>query len=148
MADGRGTADTEPASGPVTVTDGGRIAATRVPRRRAMTVVEPSLYELGAELARGGMGRIRAAHDLRLDREVAIKELIEPRGDAALRFEREALVTARLQHPNIVAVYEAGHWPNGEPFYAMKLVKGRPFKKVIAEATSLDARLALLPHVG
>jgi serine/threonine protein kinase/WD40 repeat protein len=104
-------------------------------------------YELGAEIAHGGMGRIRTARDLRLGREVAIKELLEPRGTSGLRFEREALVTARLQHPNIVAVYEAGRWPSGEPFYAMKLVHGRSLKKVIAEAETFDARLALLPHV-
>ena len=40
------------------------------------------------------------------------------------RFEREARITARLQHPSIVHVYEAGVWPGGEPFYAMKLVRG------------------------
>jgi eukaryotic-like serine/threonine-protein kinase len=38
---------------------------------------------------------------------------------------REALLTARLQHPSIVPVYEAGRWPTGEPFYAMKLVSVR-----------------------
>ena len=118
------------------------------PRARELRTVEPALYDLGAEIAHGGMGRIRAARDLRLDREVAIKELLAPDAEAALRFEREALVTARLQHPGIVAVYEAGRWPSGEPFYAMKRVHGRSLKKVIGEATGFDGRLALLPHVG
>ena len=44
--------------------------------------------------------------------------------NARARFEREARITARLQHPAIVRVYEAGRWPTGEPFYAMKLVVG------------------------
>ena len=47
---------------------------------------------------------------------------------------REALLTARLQHPAIVPVYQAGRWPSGEPFYAMKLVSGRPLDRAIAEA--------------
>ena len=100
------------------------------------------------ELARGGMGKIVAADDIRLGRPVALKVLLEPTGDAIGRFEREALITARLQHPGIVPVYEAGRWPGGEPFFAMKLVQGRPLDKVIAEATTLEARLALLPRVA
>ena len=111
-----------------------------------LPTVDPRLYAIGAEIAHGGMGRIRTATDLRLGREVALKELLEPRPELGARFEREALVTARLQHPAIVAVYEAGRWPSGEPFFAMKLVQGRPLKHVIAEATTFDARLALLPH--
>ncbi|MGE5182443.1 MAG: WD40 repeat domain-containing serine/threonine protein kinase, partial [Acidobacteriota bacterium] len=118
------------------------------PVARELRTVDAGLYEVGAEIAHGGMGRIRAARDLRLDREVAIKELLEPDAEAALRFEREALVTARLQHPGIVAIYEAGRWPSGEPFYAMKRVHGRSLKNVIGEAGGFDARLALLPHVA
>ncbi len=108
--------------------------------------MDPQRYELGDEIAHGGMGRIRTAVDRRLGREVAIKELLAPSRELAARFEREVLVTARLQHPGIVAVYEAGRWPSGEPFFAMRLVHGRPLKRVIADATTLDARLALLPH--
>ena len=66
---------------------------------------------------------------------VALKELLDPAGEQIGRFQREALITARLQHPGIVPVYEAGRWPIGEPFFAMKLVSGRPLDKVIAEAT-------------
>ena len=60
---------------------------------------------------------------------------------------REALLTARLQHPAIVPVHEAGRWPTGEPFYAMKLVSGRPLDALIGEARTLDQRLSLLPHL-
>ena len=145
----------EQAAADATLTAVGVPAATAARSApRELPEIDPAHYELGPELAHGGMGRIRTAHDLRLGREVAIKELLEPRGSLALRFEREALVTARLQHPSIVAVYEAGRWPSGEPFYAMKLVKGRSLKHAIAAAgkdagaRAFDARLALLPHVG
>src|SRR5207302_1873195 len=99
------------------------------------------------EIARGGMGKIVAAEDTRLGRPVALKVLLEPAGDNLDRFQREALITARLQHPGIVPVYEAGQWPSGEPFFAMKLVRGQPLDKVIAGATTLPARLALLPRI-
>ena len=49
------------------------------------------------------------------------------------RFVREALITARLEHPGIVPVHEAGRWPNGDPYYVMKLVEGRTLKELIAE---------------
>ena len=60
---------------------------------------------------------------------------------------REALITARLQHPGIVPVHEAGRWPSGDPYYSMKLVSGRTLKELVAERGELAARLALLPHV-
>jgi WD40 repeat protein len=124
---------TQPASG--------RWSTARLP------VVERGAYAPLGEVAQGGIGRVLSAHDERLCRTVAIKELLEAGGAAEERFVREALLTARLQHPSIVPVYEAGRWPTGEPFYAMKLVSGRPLSEVIAEHRSLDGRLPLLPHV-
>jgi len=113
-----------------------------------LPLVSDEHYKAGKEIARGGMGRIVAAEDQRLGRKVALKELLEPAGDQLTRFQREALITARLQHPGIVPVYEAGRWPSGEPFFAMKLVSGRPLDRVIAEARTLADRLALLPRVA
>ena len=109
--------------------------------------VDSSFYALGAELARGGMGRIRYARDRRVGRPVAIKELLSSRPVAVARFLREATLTARLQHPGIVPVYEAGRWDDGAPFIAMKLVEGRPFDKVIAGAKSARDRIGLLPNL-
>jgi WD40 repeat protein len=137
---------TRTGAGDRTLTDASPRPGERARPAPHLREVDPSSYELGDEIAHGGMGRIRLARDLRLGREVAIKELLVPGDQRAARFEREALVTARLQHPAIVAVYEAGRWPSGEPFYAMKLVHGRSLKTVIADTSSLDARLALLPH--
>ncbi|HUS66817.1 MAG TPA: protein kinase [Kofleriaceae bacterium] len=98
------------------------------------------------EIGRGGLGRVARARDRVLDRTVALKWLL--RADAATqrRFVGEAMVTARLQHPSIVPVYDAGSG-RGEPFYAMKLVAGKSLAELLAEATTADARLALLPSV-
>ena len=88
-------------------------------------------YTVGREVAKGGIGRVLQARDQRLDRPVAIKELLVWNEKQEQRFMREALLTARLQHPAIVPIYEAGRWPDGEPFYAMKLVSGRSLSELI-----------------
>jgi serine/threonine protein kinase/predicted negative regulator of RcsB-dependent stress response len=119
----------------------------RKQRLRELVPVDPQYYEVGEEIARGGMGRIRFARDLRLGRAVAIKELLTESADLRARFEREARITAQLQHPAIVNVLEAGTWPSGEPFYVMKLVTGESLDKVIAGRDTLDARLGMLPTV-
>ncbi|HEY0253643.1 MAG TPA: serine/threonine-protein kinase, partial [Kofleriaceae bacterium] len=108
--------------------------------------VDPKHYSFGDELARGGMGRIVKAHDRRLGRGVAIKELLP--GNADSRFEREARITAKLAHPAIVPVLEAGRWPGGEAFFAMKLVAGESLDKRIAKCTTLPQRLGLVPAVA
>lgn len=110
-------------------------------------VRNPKRYEIIEEHGRGGLGRVMRAHDKDLDRSVAIKELLRPSRIAEARFVREATITAKLQHPGIVPVHEAGRWPDGTPFYAMKLVEGRPLKELIAECATLEERLALLGHV-
>ncbi|HET9626710.1 MAG TPA: serine/threonine-protein kinase [Kofleriaceae bacterium] len=104
-------------------------------------------YVLLGEHGRGGLGKVTRAHDRELGRDVAIKELIAPERGGEARFLREALVTARLEHPGIVAVHEAGRWPDGTPFYAMKLVSGRPLRDLINERPTADERIGLLHHV-
>ena len=110
--------------------------------------VEHGEYEIGLEIGRGGMGRVLAARDLRIGRPVAIKELRGNSPALAVRFEREARVTARLQHPGIVPIYEIGRWAaDGTPFYAMRMVDGRMLRVAIERASSLAQRLAMLPNV-
>jgi WD40 repeat protein/tRNA A-37 threonylcarbamoyl transferase component Bud32 len=104
-------------------------------------------YDLGDEHARGGLGRIVRSRDRRLDRTVAIKQLIRGTPINRARFAREARITARLQHPGVVPIYEAGVWPSGQQFYAMRLVEGRPLSAAIDDAASLTERLALLSRV-
>ncbi len=108
---------------------------------------DPERYQIMGEHGRGGLGRVSRAHDRELGRDVAIKELLSRGHAGEVRFLREALITARLEHPGIVPVYEAGRWPDGTPFYAMKLVSGRPLRDLIAERTTVDERLGLLHHV-
>jgi WD40 repeat protein len=112
-----------------------------------LVTVDPTHYAIDHELARGGMGRILEARDRRLGRSVAIKEVLHLDETALARFEREARITARLEHPGIVHVHEAGRWPSGQPFYAMKLIRGRPLDACIAQTPTFGARLALLPTV-
>ena len=107
-------------------------------------------YVVLDEFARGGLGRILRAYDERLDRTVAIKEMLSS-SDSALhreRFEREAAITARLQHPAIVPVYDSGTRPGGLPFYVMKLLgDSHTLKQAIGQTTSLKERLRFLPNV-
>ncbi|HEU4728222.1 MAG TPA: WD40 repeat domain-containing serine/threonine protein kinase [Kofleriaceae bacterium] len=108
---------------------------------------DPERYLVLGEHGRGGLGRVSRAHDRELGRDVAIKELISRGSSTEARFLREALITARLEHPGIVPVHEAGRWPDGTPFYAMKLVSGRPLRELIVERKTAEERLGLLHHV-
>ncbi len=112
-----------------------------------VVVDDPERYEQVNEHARGGLGRVVRAVDKRLGRTVAVKELLRRNDSNEARFMREALITARLEHPGIVPVHEAGRWPNGDPYYVMKLVEGTTLKEQICGCSSLRERLALLPHV-
>jgi WD40 repeat protein len=111
-----------------------------------LPIVDPGRYEFLGEIGRGGLGRVLKAMDRRLHRVVALKEMLEE-GGSTLRFVREAIATAGLEHPSIIPVYDAGRWPTGRPFYSMKLVSSRSLASAIAELPTLDERLALLPNV-
>lgn len=83
-------------------------------------------YEVIELLGEGGMGRVYRARDGVLGREVALKALrSELEGpDIARRLSREARILARLEHPGIVPVHDAGVLADGRVFYVMKLVRG------------------------
>jgi WD40 repeat protein len=108
---------------------------------------DPERYQIIGEHGRGGLGRVSRAHDHDLGRDIAIKELISRGHVGEVRFLREALITARLEHPGIVPIYEAGRWPDGTPFYAMKLVAGRSLRELIVERKTVEQRIGLLHHV-
>jgi eukaryotic-like serine/threonine-protein kinase len=104
-------------------------------------------YVIDREIGHGGMGRVFSGRDLRLGRTVAIKMLRTQDAALASRFEREVKLAARLQHPGVVPVYDAGFWPSGQPFLVMKLVLGQSLARVIKDADTHADRLALLPQV-
>jgi eukaryotic-like serine/threonine-protein kinase len=83
-------------------------------------------YRIEHELGRGGMATVYLAHDVELDRPVAIKLLAQHlAGDEAFleRFVREARLAGRLAHPNVVRVYDAGD-ADGRPYIVMEYVRG------------------------
>ncbi len=104
-------------------------------------------YTIDSEIARGGMGRVVNATDTVLGRTVALKEALSVDAESIRRFQRETRITARLEHPAIVPVHDAGFSPSGSPFYVMRKVGGRPLEELVARAETLNARLALVPHI-
>ena len=104
-------------------------------------VPELELLEI---LGTGGAGEVRNALQLPLDRHVAVKVLrpgADPRtGDGLLR---EALVTARLEHPNIVPVHALGRHPDGSPALVMKRIEGELWTEFIGRSLVEDLRLLM-----
>jgi len=87
-------------------------------------------------LGRGGMGAVYHVHQPDLDREVAVKLLpIEASRDERQveRFRREARTLAKLKHPGIVALHEAGTTPAGHFFFVMEYINGHPLSELIAK---------------
>ncbi len=106
-------------------------------------------YEMSGLLGSGGMAEVYRARDLRLERTVAVKVLRSGQaGDAAFRarFRREALSAASLNHPRIVAVYDAGEdSADGRevPFIVMEYVEGRTFSDLVRSGPRPDVPTAL-----
>src|SRR5713226_5143630 len=98
-------------------------------------------YRLGRQIGYGGMGRVYEAQDERLDRPVAVK-LIAAAPGVDDELEREARAAARLTHPGIVRVFDAGMWPGGG-FIVMELVSGGSLKHLLLERRTLPMAEAL-----
>ena len=96
-------------------------------------------------LGHGGMGTVELAHDAELDRPVAIKRLAEnlaANEEYRQRFLREAKLAARLSHPNIVAVYDAGA-EDGVPYIVMEYVAGETVSDLLLRRGRLEAAEAV-----
>ncbi|HWR53841.1 MAG TPA: protein kinase, partial [Bryobacteraceae bacterium] len=94
-------------------------------------------YEIQAELGRGGFGRVYRAFDPRVGRLVAVKVLDAANSrDLITRFKNEAAAAGKLQHRNIVTLYEFGE-DNGVPFIAMEHLEGEDLQQVIAAGKSM-----------
>ena len=110
-------------------------------QRRRIHVAAPGIegqlgrteFELETELGAGGMGRVFRAKQISLGREVAVKQLqpTEEYPDAVETFESEACITAVLEHPNIVPVYDMGVDQAEQIFYSMKLAEGTAWDELL-----------------
>ncbi len=99
---------------------------------------ENQRYEFVGELDSGGMGDVRVVFDRRLGREVAQKR-ISIRIDSPEtreRLQREAWITARLEHPSIISVHDAGEDSGGRLFYTMRLLRGEPLNRALGSVES------------
>ncbi len=109
-------------------------------------------YEILGELGRGGMATVYLAHDIALDRRVAIKvmapALLSGEGMAE-RFKREARTAASLSHPNIIPIYAVRDTEHAL-YFVMKLIEGRPLDSIIHEIGPLPIPMAqaILHQVG
>ncbi|MBV8757758.1 MAG: protein kinase [Deltaproteobacteria bacterium] len=135
-----------PSPVPATIT-ASQPSAGEQPVRAAVEATGPARYRIEGEVARGGTGMILRAADLLLGRDVAIKRALRPDPLTMHRFRREVQITARLQHPGIIPLYDAGEWSYREPYFSMKLVEGGSLRELFAAAPTLDERLAALPRV-
>ncbi|MEM6673739.1 MAG: serine/threonine-protein kinase [Planctomycetota bacterium] len=108
-------------------------------------------YRIAGELGRGGMGVVlRAEQEKPLRREVAVKVLRPGAAtrEVLARFEAERQTLARLDHPHIATIHDAGSTDDGRPFFAMELVDGVPIDEFCdARRLTVDARLALFATV-
>ena len=101
-------------------------------------------YRVDQPLGAGGMGTVYAGHDLRLDRDVAVKVLRDDlTRDPSLRhrFEREARAAARVTHPHVVAVYDTGEDAECDIFIVMERLTGRTLAHELADGPLDEARL-------
>jgi hypothetical protein len=106
-------------------------------------------YELGEALGAGGTGKVYRALDREVGRSVALKTVrhgTDAQPDVIERFLREARVTAQLEHPNIVPVYELGSLPSGKPYYTMRVVKRQSLQDVLANDRAPTAVAARAPR--
>jgi serine/threonine protein kinase len=109
---------------------------------------DTSRYVVIEEIGRGGMGTVYRATDDLLGRDVAVK-VPNGFGSAAVahRLSVEAGVLARLEHPGIVPIHDAGHLADGRLFYVMKLVRGKTLRAHLADLPELSERLGIFERI-
>jgi len=114
-----------------------------------MPIPPPTIgrYQVQRVLGRGAMGVVYLARDPLLKRQVAVKIvhcLSEDRQILLLRFQREAEISARLNHPNIVTVFDVGEDPLVGPFMTMEFVDGALLSRMVKDGLDLESLFHLL----
>ena len=106
-------------------------------------------YRLVDKLGQGGMGGVYCVEDTQLERKVALKVISvpDPDGSWTARLLQESRIIARLEHPGIVPVHDAGVLPDGRPYYTMKLVQGKRLDEHVESVASLSDRLRLFLRI-
>jgi serine/threonine protein kinase len=142
-----------------TAATGGSTGATRstvasvVVRPREITyghtAHKTAEYEIAEMLGEGGMGSVYRARQNSIDRSVALKMIKSGSVSASNndKFLIEAVITGDLEHPNIVPIYDLGSNASGDLFYAMKEVRGAPWRKTI-DTASEEENLDVLHKVA
>jgi len=112
--------------------------------RDRLAIALAGRYRIERELGRGGMGVVLLAHDLKHDRDVAIKVLqsADSHSVSGDRFLREIRIAAQLQHPNILSLIDSGTI-DGQPYYVMPFVEGESLRDRISRESQLPIDDAL-----
>lgn len=108
--------------------------------------VLPGRFEIVRELSRGSFGSVYQARQLSIDRDVAVKVLhgsIAPSSELGRLFVQEIHSVGRLDHPNIVRIYQADITPGGSLFYAMELLAGDDLQQLVEREGTLEPRRAV-----
>jgi hypothetical protein len=104
-------------------------------------MVLPGRFRVDAMLARGGFGAVYRARQLSVERDVAVKVLhttIDPASHSGRMFVQEIASVGRIDHPNVVRIYQADITPGGRLFYAMELLGGRDLEQLSQEAGPIE----------
>jgi len=105
-------------------------------------------YDLYETIGRGGMGEVIAAHDLKFDRDIAIKRMHGEQSARAIgRFLREARIQARLEHPAIVPIHDLGTDTDGRVFFTMKRLAGVTLSEQLREDKPIQPLLRAFGEV-
>jgi serine/threonine-protein kinase len=124
-------------------------AISRLQMASALPDLSGTRYRLIERVGSGGMGTVYAAEDSVLGRRVALKilDLPDVRGELSARLLREAHILARLEHPGIVPVHDAGTLADGRVFYAMKFVEGERLDALAKRAEAIADRLRIFQRI-
>lgn len=98
-----------------------------------LIVLPPGKYRVGAQVGSGGMKSVLRTHDRSTEREVAMAVMRDSslQWKKIARFVREARITAALEHPNIVPVYDIGLDEDNKPYFTMKLLGGETLESIL-----------------